>query len=57
MTAYNSNNFAKDRAFPPLPLEAWKETKDTLHLYLQIIGKIRLALFSCALNLIIETAS
>ncbi|MDQ3134591.1 MAG: DUF5996 family protein, partial [Acidobacteriota bacterium] len=45
MTAHNSNDFAKDRAFPPLPLEAWKETKDTLHLYLQIIGKIRLALF------------
>jgi len=45
MTAHNSNSFAKDRAFPPLPLEAWKETKDTLHLYLQIVGKIRLALF------------
>ena len=31
-------------AFPPLPLEAWEPTKDTLHLYLQIVGKIRLQL-------------
>lgn len=30
--------------FPPLPLDAWEPTKDTLHLYLQIIGKIRLTL-------------
>ncbi|MBD1397795.1 hypothetical protein H9Q13_11520 [Pontibacter sp. JH31] len=30
--------------FPPLPLEEWEATKDTLHLYLQIIGKIRLTL-------------
>jgi hypothetical protein len=29
---------------PELPLEAWKETKTTLHLYAQIVGKIRLAL-------------
>jgi hypothetical protein len=28
---------------PPLPLEEWEETKDTLHLYLQIVGKVRLA--------------
>jgi hypothetical protein len=27
---------------PELPLQAWKETKMTLHLYAQIIGKIRL---------------
>ncbi|VAW73503.1 Ava_C0101 and related proteins, partial [hydrothermal vent metagenome] len=31
--------------YPPLPLEAWEETKNTLHLYVQVIGKIRLALF------------
>ncbi|TPE42911.1 DUF5996 family protein [Pontibacter mangrovi] len=30
--------------FPPLPLEEWESTKDTLHLYLQVIGKIRLKL-------------
>lgn len=29
---------------PDLPLEAWEESKVTLHLYAQIIGKIRMAL-------------
>ena len=28
---------------PALPLEGWRATKDTLHLYAQILGKIRLA--------------
>lgn len=32
-------------ALPPLPLEAWDATKQTLHLYLQIVGKVRMALF------------
>jgi len=30
--------------FPEIPLEMWRPTKDTLHLYLQIIGKIRMSL-------------
>lgn len=30
---------------PALPIEAWEDTKNTLHLYLQIVGKIRMALF------------
>ena len=30
--------------WPELPYEAWRETKQTLHLYLQVIGKLRLAL-------------
>ncbi|AWX43526.1 hypothetical protein HME9304_00515 [Flagellimonas maritima] len=30
--------------FPKLPLEEWEPTKETLHRYLQIVGKIRLAL-------------
>ena len=30
--------------FPPLSLEAWEATKKTLHLYIQIVGKIRLLL-------------
>ncbi|MDQ2818503.1 MAG: DUF5996 family protein [Candidatus Eremiobacteraeota bacterium] len=30
--------------WPVLPLEAWKDTCDTLHLYAQIVGKVRLAL-------------
>jgi hypothetical protein len=29
--------------FPSLPLEAWEESKETLHRYVQIVGKIRLA--------------
>ncbi len=32
-------------AFPPLPYLEGKKANDTLHLYLQIVGKIRLALF------------
>jgi hypothetical protein len=31
-------------AWPELPYEAWRETRDTLHMYLQILGKVRLAL-------------
>ncbi|MGH6943266.1 MAG: DUF5996 family protein [Geminicoccaceae bacterium] len=27
---------------PPLPLEAWEDTRDTLHLFAQIVGKVRL---------------
>jgi hypothetical protein len=30
--------------WPALPLSAWRETRDTLHMYTQIVGKIRLAL-------------
>lgn len=40
-------NLTSDRStfkLPPLPLDAWEPTKDTLHLYLQIVGKIRLKL-------------
>jgi Family of unknown function (DUF5996) len=28
---------------PPLPLEGWEPTKDTLHLWVQIVGKVRMA--------------
>lgn len=31
-------------SFPDIPLDAWRPTKNTLHLYLQIVGKIRLAM-------------
>ena len=31
-------------ALPMLPLEKWAPTKDTLHLWAQMIGKTRLAL-------------
>lgn len=33
-----------DSDWPSLPLDAWRQTRDTLHLYLQIVGKVRLAL-------------
>jgi hypothetical protein len=33
-----------DPLLPALPLEDWEPTKDTLHLWAQIIGKVRLAL-------------
>src|SRR5213592_446589 len=35
---------SRDVLWPELPLETWKDTKDTLHMELQAIGKIRLAL-------------
>ncbi|HET7564144.1 MAG TPA: DUF5996 family protein [Gemmatimonadaceae bacterium] len=28
--------------WPALPLEAWKDTYDTLHMYTQVVGKVRL---------------
>jgi hypothetical protein len=33
-----------DDAWPELPYEAWLPTRDTLHMYMQIVGKVRLAL-------------
>lgn len=30
--------------WPPLPLASWRDTCETLHMYAQVIGKIRLAL-------------
>jgi len=33
----------RSEAWPALPLEAWKDTCATLHLWTQIVGKIRLA--------------
>src|SRR3954451_18386663 len=29
--------------FPPVPLAEWRDTKETLHRFAQIVGKIRLA--------------
>jgi hypothetical protein len=34
---------ASDR-WPELPLAAWRDTRDTLHLWTQVVGKVRLAL-------------
>lgn len=30
--------------WPSLPYEEWRDTRDTLHMYMQVIGKLRLAL-------------
>ena len=30
--------------WPELPYRPWRETRDTLHMYLQVVGKVRLAL-------------
>ena len=38
MTAAGS----RDALWPPLPLEAWSDTCATLHMWMQIVGKIRL---------------
>jgi hypothetical protein len=35
---------AADEAWPALPLERWKDTCETLHLWTQIVGKVRLEL-------------
>jgi Family of unknown function (DUF5996) len=35
---------ASDEDWPDLPYEAWLPTRQTLHMYMQIIGKVRLAL-------------
>lgn len=34
----------RDRIWPPLPFAEWKDTCATLHLWTQIVGKVRLAL-------------
>jgi hypothetical protein len=31
-------------AWPALPFAEWRDTKETLHMYTQVIGKLRLAL-------------
>jgi hypothetical protein len=33
----------RSQAWPPLPLEAWSDTCATLHMWTQIVGKVRLA--------------
>ena len=34
----------RDDAWPPLPLDEWRDTYATLHMWTQIVGKVRLAL-------------
>ena len=41
----SSHDFtAKPESWPALPLAAWQATRDTLHMWTQIVGKVRLAL-------------
>ena len=35
---------ATELVLPQLPLDAWEESKETLHRYCQIVGKIRMEL-------------
>ncbi len=42
MTAHSYS--ANQDSWPELPLEAWQETYATLHMWTQIVGKVRLAL-------------
>lgn len=39
-----AGEFAAGELFPPLPLEAWEESKETLHRYAQVVGKVRMEL-------------
>lgn len=36
---------ATRHSFYPIPLDEWEETKNTIHLFIQIVGKIRLKTF------------
>ena len=42
-TTVNSAVTTTRPSLPPLPLEEWEQTKETLHLWVQIVGKIRMA--------------
>jgi Family of unknown function (DUF5996) len=44
MTTHTDRMSADDRGWPALPLAHWHDTRDTLHLWTQIVGKTRLAL-------------
>ena len=39
----HNNGSEIDEVFPPLPLDEWESTKETLHRFIQIVGKVRLA--------------
>ena len=43
MTTTVNSAFTTRPSLPPLPLEEWEQTKETLHLWVQIVGKIRMA--------------
>ena len=41
-----------ERTWPPLPLDAWRDTRDTLQMWTQIAGKICLALHAARQSLL-----
>ena len=43
-------------AWPALPFEAWQDTATTLHMWTQIVGKIRLALSAAGEPLVARRA-
>jgi len=44
MVLHRPGHVLVEPALAELPLDAWESTKDTLQLYMQVVGKIRLAL-------------
>jgi Family of unknown function (DUF5996) len=42
--AISTNNLPSTTLFPSMPLPSWQDTYTILHLWTQIVGKIRLAL-------------
>lgn len=58
MDAASAIDSTRDKVWPDLPLDAWTDTYATLHMWTQIVGKIRLTLappvnhwWHCALHL------
>ena len=41
--SHSSSSADQQPALPALPLDDWESTKDTLHLWAQIVGKVRMA--------------
>src|SRR5436305_14900879 len=39
-----AEHLIQEQAWPPLPLREWRDTCETLHLWTQVVGKVRLAL-------------
>jgi uncharacterized protein DUF5996 len=40
----SAGGLSKTRQWPELAYEEWRDTRDTLHMYTQVVGKLRLAL-------------
>ena len=40
----SADSFHRPDFWPPLPLAEWQDTRDTLHMWTQVVGKVRMAL-------------